>query len=786
MKKVLLVLLAVILLTLIAGYVYLQNANNFKQEGTFDISVNEQPIKIIRDDHGMAYVIAENKADVYRGQGFVVAQDRLFQVEFYRALIKGEGASIVGPSMLDSDIKMRVLDLYGNAKRSYEYLDAETKQVLTWYCEGFNQYLQVAKDEFPLELSLLGIEPKPLEPIDMVSVTHFVGFFHSQNMDDEILSLNLAALSDVGPELLPLSINLDRTRPLSHAQDTFALATSLKPGALAQRMPEPLLPYPKLGSNNWAISAARSQSGKPILSNDPHVDARLLPGTFYPIGLICPEFKAAGIVPPGIPGLLCGRNEFVSFGVTNAYGDSQDLFLEEIEGDSYLQEGTKKPLKTRREVIKIKDSADVILDIRMTERGPIISDFDVFNILADADVSMRWSLAVTQSHTLGFDRLMDTKNVEQFREVLTGMDNMFFNYVLADVDGNIAHQSTGLVPTRADRSGEMPKSGNQPDNWTGFIPKAELPHTVNPERGWVGTSNHDTRPDDYPYFYSNHFSPYYRYERQKEIFAAEKQLNADDMWSLIFDVKNMQAEEMVPLFVDALKQEESTRDLAEILKSWNQEDEINEVGAAVFTVLYNELLYLVLDDELPDAAQDMYWENVYYWNQRVDSMLLSGHAFIDNRETPETETLDGLIVEAGIKTRDLLTKRLGPNPEDWTWGKIHTVRFASPIRQKGFGAEFLGAEELPKQGSNQTLNRGGFVKNRDRTFETGWFSSFRMVADMNDPEKFRGVLSGGSASRMLHPYYKSQLAEWKSGEWLPYWISKERILENAKYELMLE
>lgn len=203
-------------------------------------------------------------------------------------------------------------------------------------------------------------------------------------------------------------------------------------------------------------------------------------------------------------------------------------------------------------------------------------------------------------------------------------------------------------------------------------------------------------------------------------------------------------------------------------------------------MLYNELLYLVLNDELPDDVEDMYWENVYYWNQKVDGFMVSENSFIDNMDTPQKETLKDLIIEAGLKTKMFLTDRLGDNQEDWTWGKIHTVRFFSPIRKEGFGSGLLGAEILPKAGSNQTLNRGGFVKNKEREFDTSWFSSFRMVADMNDDEKIMAVLSGGSAARIFHPYYKSQLEQWKIGEWIPYWISKEKVLEHSEYQLILD
>jgi len=786
MKKLLLAFLLILLLLSTIGFFWIKNANNFKRDGKFEITVNESPIEIIRDENGIAYVIAENKPDAIRGQAFVTAQDRLFQIEFYRAIIKGEAAQIVGASMLESDIQMRVLNLYGNAEKSFQYLDNATKEVLTWYCEGFNEYLKVGVDEFPLELSLLGIKPEPLKPVDIISVTHFIGLFHSQNMEDEVLSLNLAAYMEDANELLPLSINLDRTKPLKSDTTTLTTKISSKQNFLAKSLPNPLLPYPKLGSNNWAISGGKSQTGKPILANDPHVDARVLPGTFYPVGIICPTFKAVGIAIPGIPGLLSGRNEFVSFGVTNAYGDSQDLFIEEIEGDFYIQHGEKVPIKKRKEIIVVKDSLDVELEIRSTERGPIISDFPIFKILTYDAVSLRWSLAETKSSSMGLDRLLETKNVSSFREALEGIDNMFFNFVIADTEGNIAHQSTGLVPIRTNGVGAVPQMGNQENTWQGFIPKSDLPHMINPERGWVGTANHDTRPDEYPYYYSSHFSPYYRYMRLKEFFSNGNKLAAKDLWDLIFDVKNMQAESLTPLFVKNLKEDERTTELAEILNAWNQEDEINEVGASIYTVLYNELLYLILNDELPDEVEKMYWENVYYWNQRLDSIILSDHYFIDNIQTPEKETLAELIVEAGIRTNNILKERLGENKENWTWGKLHTVYFYSPIKKEGWGSELLGAELLPKQGSNQTLNRGGFVKNKEHIYETGWFSSFRMVADMSDKEKIMGTLSGGSAARILHPYYKSQLESWKTGKWISYWFSEEKIMEHAQFRLLLE
>ena len=556
MKSKLLIFFSIIAVIFLGGYLWLKNSNEFKREGSFEISFNTDPIEINRDENGIAYVIATNKADVYRGQGFVMAQDRLFQIEFYRALIKGKAASIVGRTMLESDIKMRVLDIYGHAERSYKYLNDEAKKTLQWYCEGFNEYLKVGQEEFPLELKLLDIEPQTLNPVDIVSVMHFVGLFHSQNMEDEILSLNLAATTKYANELRPLSINLDRTKPLNFSLDSIAFTPNPLLKKTTKLADNSIVNYPKLGSNNWAISGGKSTSGKPILSNDPHVDARLLPGTFYPIGLICPEFKAVGIATPAIPGLLCGRNEFVSFGVTNAYGDSQDLYIEKTDDKHYFEGESKFEINFREEKINIKDSTSHTFTVRSTKRGPIISDFAIFNVQTDDVVSLRWSLAETKSESFGFEKMIESKNVAEFKTSLEYIDVNFFNFVIADIHGNIAHQATGLVPIRNHKNGSVPQEVNKNNVWKGFIPKDSLPNSINPKKGWVGTANHDTRPDGYPFYYSNHFSPYYRYKRINELFNPTHKFSADDMWANIFDVKNTQAQELKPIFEKALSKDE--------------------------------------------------------------------------------------------------------------------------------------------------------------------------------------------------------------------------------------
>ncbi len=775
MKKLALSVLVILIIGSIIAYFWIINSNNFQLDGTLDIDAIENEVSIHRDEHGVAYVFAESKADVIRGQGFVVAQDRLFQIEFYRALIQGKLSSILGNSQLQSDIKMRVLNMPAMAERNYKFLNQEAKEWLNWYCEGHNEYLENSADEFPVELGLIGLEPQPLQPIDLLTIIHFIGYNHAKNMGDEILSLNLNALTDVAAELSPISINPDRTAPLMTNPTTNPLGQSAPQLFDIPKVNPTLLPSPSLGSNNWAINGEKSDSGKPIVCNDPHVDSRMLPGVFYPIGLFCPEFKAVGLSIPAIPGVIIGRTEHLAFGVTNGYGDSQDLY---IENDTNI-------IETKNEIIKVKDSSDVEITVRYTKTGPIISDFDIFGILTDDIVSLGWSQAETTNSSLGLETMLEAKDIMSFRTSLFQIDNMFFNYIFGDTDGGIAHQTTGLIPIRSDKNGRVAHTISQNDHWIGFIPKDSMPHMINPERNWVGTANHDTRPDAYPYYYSSHFSPHYRYSRMSEVFSEEKQFTSDDLWNLILDCKNKQAEILVPIYVSALETHDETQNLANRLKSWNQLDDIDEVGPSIYHVLSDELFNLILNDELPDELEEQFWGNGYYWEQSLDSIILRNDALIDNIQTPEKENLKELIITAGLHTQNYLKEQLGTDPDQWKWGKIHTLEFISPIKPDGVGSTWLGAEKMPKKGSKQTLNRGGYNKGDTINFETGWFSSFRMVADLNDTEKMRGALSGGSASRILHPYYKSQVDTWKNEEWIPYWISEKKVKEHSKHLLQL-
>ena len=808
LQKILLVFsLLLIIIGLFAGY-YLPHLNDFQEDGILSIDVFEEEVTVKRDENGIPYIFANSLADVIRGQGFVAAQDRLFQIALYQKVIQGRLASVIGEAGYKSDVEMKVLDLVGNAKRHAQYLDKESRDYLQWYADGFNAYLDNRRDEFPIELQLLDLTPDRFTVESLLSVQHFVGFTHGQNFKDEILGLNLVA--ELGAEkaakLHPLNINPDRENPVHAIVDSLLgmvhLPCSLQKGnatvnhlsSAVHRKPShspTSLPY--LGSNNWTTNAEHSQNGAPIVCNDPHLDARILPGTWHPVGLFWPEGKAIGGAIPGIPGILTGRIQDLAFGVTNAYGDSQDLYIEEIDPNNpanYLDNGESIPFEVRETSVTVKYEESAMnekIEVRYTKRGPIISDFDTFGLQSQQPISLRWSLAEVESSSIGINHLLTAKNVYEMDSlVAANIDVMYFNLVFADTEGNIAHRATGKIPIRAKNRGNIAQTAAAENDWTGFIPKNEMPGQINPAKGWVGTANHDVVPDAYPYYYSSHFSPNYRYMRMSELMESKPKISPEDHWSFILDVTNLHAKRFSPLFAKALLKEENTKELGLLLQDWDCKDEIESVGATVFHVVHEELARLVFADNLSPELLDKYLNMRYYWLQRSDEIIeKEEQEWVDIEATEEVEELEDLLISAGRSTQGRLTELFGENREDWTWGKMHALTFVSPLRQSGMGRDWLGGGVHAANGSGETLNRGQYALGNEK-YDSQWFSSMRMVADLSDDEKIRAVVSGGSSARQFHPYFDAQLEAWLSGEPLYWWFDEGKIEEHKVHELVLK
>jgi len=752
-------------------------------------------VEVLRDEHGIPYVFANNTPDLIRAQGFVTAQARIFQMETYRALASGRLAEAIGPAGLASDREMRTLGLRRNAERHAKLLSPAARDFLEWYAQGINAYISAHADDLPAELRISGFTASPWTLVDMVTMLHFINLSQAANYKSELVAQRL--IDKFGPEraleLMPVNVNPDREHKVLDAAVVPATWLGLTEAAMLINADAsaPVAPI-DVGSNNWVVAPSRSASGYAVLANDPHLDARMLPGIWFPVGLFSPEIHAIGAALPAVPGILVGRNANVAFGVTNSYGDSQDLFIEQIapaDPKSYLEGGQAQPFDATTETIRIRDKHDPSgyreesLTIRRTVRGPIIAGPGLGQT-GDRLLSLRTAAAEVDGHEIGIDKLLTAASASDVDRAAQQMEVIYFNYVFADKAGVIGHRATGRVPIRASRQGIYPKPATHESDWRGFIPPDQMPGQMSPARGWLATANNDNRPDGYPYDYSSFFSPSYRYERISQVLGSTPSMTLADHRALMTDTLNLQAKHLVPLIISALKDDPDQADIAVILAAWDNRDRLDQSAPLIYHRIYERLAYETYVDDMGDELARAYLSQWYGWQERFDRLLQNPDSpWFDDQRTPAQEKLADLIRRAARQVRAELVAQHGSDPKSWLWGSEHKISFVSPLRRSGFGSDLLGARTRSMDGSGETVLRARtpFMAG----FNVEFFASMRLVADLSDDEKIMAVVAGGTVERQFHPNQKDELPTWFAGEYLAWWFARPAIEQHARHRQVL-
>jgi penicillin amidase len=772
--------------------------NRYQAEGDLMIPGLKEPVTVVRDEKGMAYIHARSTEDVMVAFGFTTAQDRLFQMELIRLFATGRISEMIGEKGEAIDTRMRTIGFHRHAKRHVSIMDPGTKNLIQKYIDGVNAFIQTRAGEYPLEYKLAGIKPKPWDVAESMAVLYLMSWESAANIETEIIAQML--VEKVGleraKEILPLNINPDdelqgkasvQFPALELARLDFASDENL----LAFLEDRPL----QVGSNNWVTGPQLSAGGKPIVSNDPHLDARTLPGPWYPCGLITPESRWVGVGIPGIPAMVVGRNEYIAVGVTNAYGDAQDLYVETIDPknpDRYLEGEQSLTFEVITEKLSIKDKnspggkKEKEIQIRLTRRGPVVSGV-LPGLKTEKVITLRWAPFETMGPFIGADQIMTAKSAEEVRKALSQFDIMMLNFVFADKDGDIGWIASGKLPIRSQGDGTVPyvvKDGK--DNWVGWIPFEKNPQLRNPQKGWLGTCNHNTVKKDYPYYYSSHLSPSYRYRRLIQLMEKPEKKSVDDHWQFQRDTMNLMSKEIAPVVATALLGRQDTKELGEILSRWDYLDHTDQTAPTIFQAVYREFALLVFQDELGDDLAMSTLKVWYFWQERLQQMVLEGTSpWFDNTLTKDVkETRDDLFHKAAQIASGKLRASLGADPKEWKWGKVHTIEFVSPIRREGFGKGWLGDGPHPFQGSGETLHRAIFPFHDP--FKVNYSASLRMVTDLSDDDKILAVLPGGVSGRIFHPHAKDQIKAFISGEKMYWWFSDKAIQEHKKTILLLQ
>ena len=528
-----------------------------------------------------------------------------------------------------------------------------------------------------------------------------------------------------------------------------------------------------------------------MLVNNPHLDSRTLPGIWYPMGIITPEYRIVGAAGHGSPGFAVARTGDIAFGVTNSYGDAVDLYIETIDPanpDNYLEGNKSIPFTVVDEtfLVRIGRSDGFYAEsarVRFTKRGPVISDHGL--TLDDGRViSMRWAVAENMSGEYGLTSLMLAKNLAEAEAAVAQIDAPY-NYTIATAEGDIGHFTAGRIPNRkvGDGSRPLPVTSGE-DDWAGVIPAAAMPKTTNPQRGWVGNANHRTLPADYPYEYSTYFAHSWRYDRMLELLDVPAQTTPLEQWGYMFDVKNVMAERIVPYMIRALAVHRDTGWIAAYLRQWDFNDEADAIAPLLFQAIYRNFVIMTFKDDLGEDLATKMLDSQYYWQERVLLMLADNESlWFDDRNTFSVETRDDLFYVAAKAAMQELEARTGKKPGKLTWGDLHTVTFASPLVPGKAAASIIGGGTFAKDGSGETLNRAKFKLSK--AYDSVFIDSMRFVADMGDPDKVMGVVSGGVSGRLFGEHLKDQMELWRTGEPVYWWYSDRAIEQNTESELIL-
>lgn len=835
------VLIAVLVLAIVAaGLGWWTVQRSFPTtSGRLEVPGLTAPVTVYRDDAGIPQLVAETDHDLFLAQGYVHAQDRFWEMDFRRHVTAGRVAELFGESQVATDAFIRTLDWRGIAEQEYELLDPTARSYYEAYAEGVNAYLgQRSGADLSLEYAVLGLQnpgytPEPWTPVDSIAWLKAMAWDLRSNLVEEIdralLASELppeevarlhpgyawdemptimqgmpaaAAPAGLDAEAVPAEAS-DPTRSASLdpalAADVAAPLAAL--GSLIDGVPELLGPgVGELGSNSWVVSGAHTESGLPLLANDPHLGPAM-PSIWTQMGLHCAEvtdactFDVAGYTFSGLPGVIIGHNQRIAWGFTNLGPDVADLYLEKVTDDAYELDGQQIPLSMREETIQVAGGDPVTITVRSTARGPIVTDIgsDFAEVAAgypaasglpegEYEVSLQWTALTPGTTPAAIFAMNRAGDWAGFRAAAAAFAVPSQNLIYADVDGNIGYQAPGSIPVRLAGDGTVPLPGwTSANGWSGMVPFDQLPSMLNPVRGWIVTANNAVSTDG-PML-TQDWDLGYRaltIERMlQERLADGATLTADDLAEMQLDTADLNADALLPVIAELSLDGDAARG-AELLAGWNGHADVDSAEAAYFAVFWRTLLDDMFGD-LPEQTRPVGGDR---WYGVVGDLLDEPDArWWTNDEASGRDAMLGLALE---QAWDEASDRMGTDPARWRWGRLHTLT----LTNQSFGESGIAPIEWLFNRGPYELGGGTSVVNAigwDATVGYGvdWVPSMRMIVDLDDFDASRWINLTGASGHAFHPHYADQAPLWQRGETRGWPFTLDAVQDAARETLQL-
>ena len=804
--------------------------------GAIDVPGLSAPVDVVRDDHGIPQLYADSIDDLMLAQGFVHAQERFFEMDLRRHVTAGRLSELFGEQTLETDKYTRTLGWRRVAEQEMALVAPETRRALQSYADGVNAYLDLrSPSERAVQYTLLGLSglrytPQPWTPVDSLAWLKAMAWDLRGNMENEIARA-LAAVDHTPAQVAKLfpPYPFEEHQPIVTAGAVVdgvwdpdagpvdgspaAARPAYPPAAVRQlrqlqqgleAMPELLGRGDGLGSNSWVVAGERSETGSPILANDPHLGVSL-PGVWMQMGLHCRQvdddcpLEVAGFTFSGVPGVIIGHNADIAWGFTNLGPDVTDLYLEQVRGDTWRHGTDWKPLRVRTETIRVRGADDVQLRVRTSDHGPLLSDVsqELATVGANAAplgapdyaVSLAWT-ALTPSTTadaiLAIDRASTWK---EFRAAASDFAVPAQNLVYADRQGHIGYQAPGLVPIRRPwHTGLVPAEGWLPRNdWTDrVVPFKALPHVLDPAEGIIVTANQAVAGPDYPYHLTGDWDQGYRSQRIRDLLGQRDVATVADMTALQLDDLNPMAATLVPHLLGAGDLGSAYfRDGQDLLRDWDGRQGPDSAAAAYYNAVWSNLLRLTFHDEMreslwPDGGQR--------WFAVVTRLLARpSDSWWDDRTTDDVvETRDDILRQAQRDARDELTRRQSLDPDDWTWGRVHRL----DLVEGTLGESGVGLVEALVNRTGYPVAGGGSIVDATTWDAAEGYTvtaapSMRMVVSLADFDDSRWVNLTGVSGHPGSSHYVDQTDLFVAGGTLPWAWTREAVTDAGEDTLTL-
>lgn len=726
-------------------------------------------VQVFRDNWGVAHIHAENQHDLFFAQGFVAAQDRLFQMEMWKRAGQGRLAEVLGKSAVERDRYARLLKYRGDMQAEFKSYAPDALEILTAFTDGINAYIHYLNNGgpgLPIEFQLAGFKPEAWKPEDCLS--RMAAYAMTGNGRAELTNAEL--LTKLGADKAQQLLDPDPQVKLD--PETGVDYAGMSPQILKQLIgSDSRIDFPSttasIGSNNWTISGKLTDTGKPILANDPH-RVIAVPSLRYMVHLYAPGWNVIGAGEPALPGVAVGHNDRIAWGFTIFPVDQQDLYIEELNPanpDQYKHDGKWEAMRIENAAVKVKGGSTQAVALKFTGHGPVLWEDEAHH----RALVLRW--IGTEPGTAGYLASLSVDRAQNWNEFLAAMERWKLppeNLVYADVDGNIGEQSAGLTPIRS-WTGLLPVlGGDGKHEWSGFVPLNELPRSFNPAEGWIATANNRTIPEDYKYKVGYAWSPY-RVERIRQVLSgyAEKQrkIRVEDVEALQNDVYSIPADQLIRML--PRQSDGPEKRFLDMLKDWDRVLSSPSVPGALYEVWEQHLNKVLLEKLEGPAGSGM--SERFGTEQAIDYLKTLPQA--DQQQVLLTTLLD-----AGHE----LEHKQGTDPALWSWGALHTMTFQHSL------AGFPGAKKLFDIGP---ISRPGDGNTVNATGGTGLQqmggASYREILDLSNWDNSLAINTPGQSGSPGSRHYSDLLPFWSAGQYFPLVFSKEGIEENTADVLTL-